>query len=120
MGLDIFEARDLARAEAYWDCYVYARDNDLFLTYVIINPRVDRSKAAIELGNDDPMMKIVDEDAARRHCTRRQDARHQLDHGERGLRRAFAAAASGRGRLRHQLRDPNGDKGSQGPLAKIL
>ena len=63
MGLDIFEAHDPARAKAYWDYYVYARDNDLFLTYVIINPQVDRSKAANELGNDDPMMKIVDEDA---------------------------------------------------------
>ncbi|NKB59257.1 MAG: 4-hydroxyphenylacetate 3-monooxygenase [Alphaproteobacteria bacterium] len=61
MGLDLFEAYDKDRAKAFWDYYVHARDNDLYLTYVIINPQVDRSKAAVELNNDDPMMKIVDE-----------------------------------------------------------
>ena len=63
MGLDLFKEYDEERAKAYWDYYVYARDNDLFLTYVIINPQVDRSKSSSELGNDDPMMKIVDEDS---------------------------------------------------------
>ena len=63
MGLDMFEAHDKDRAKAFWDYYVYARDNDLFLTYVIMNPQVDRSKSARELGNDDPMLKIVDEDS---------------------------------------------------------
>ena len=63
MGLEVFEQDNPARAKAFWDYYVYARDNDLYLTYVIINPQVDRSKAASELANDDPMMKIVDEDS---------------------------------------------------------
>ena len=49
MGLDLFEEYDKDRAKAYWDYYVYARDNDLYLTYVIINPQVDRSKSTIEL-----------------------------------------------------------------------
>lgn len=62
MGLDLFEAYDPKRAKAFWDYYVHARDNDLFLTYVIINPQVDRTKAASELADDDPMLKIVDED----------------------------------------------------------
>ena len=63
MGLDLFEAYNKDRAKAFWDYYVYARDNDLFLTYVIINPQVDRAKSASELGSDDPMLKIVDEDS---------------------------------------------------------
>ena len=63
MGLDIFEAYDKDRAKAFWDYYVHARDNDLYLTYVIINPQVDRSKSAADLENNDPMMKIVDEDS---------------------------------------------------------
>jgi len=63
MGLGIFEAYDADRAKAFWDYYIYARDNDLYLTYVIINPQVDRSKTVAELNNDDPMMKIVDEDS---------------------------------------------------------
>lgn len=62
MGLELFQAYDEKRAKAYWDYYEYARDNDLFLTYVIINPQVDRGKAASEL-TEDPMMKIVDEDS---------------------------------------------------------
>lgn len=61
MGLKLFQDYDPVRAEAYWDYYEYARDNDLFLTYVIINPQVDRSKSASDLA-EDPMMKIVDED----------------------------------------------------------
>merc|ERR1711969_170265 len=63
MGLDVFEEYDQDRAKAYWDYYVYARDNDLYLTYVIINPQVDRSKSASELANDYPMLKIVDENS---------------------------------------------------------
>lgn len=62
MGLDLFKEYDPKRAEAYWNYYVQARDEDRFLTYVIINPQVDRSKAASELA-EDPMMKIVDEDS---------------------------------------------------------
>ena len=61
MGLKLFQDYDPVRAGAYWDYYEYARDNDLFLTYVIINPQVDRSKSASDLA-EDPMMKIVDED----------------------------------------------------------
>ncbi len=61
MGLKLFQDYDPVRAGVYWDYYEYARDNDLFLTYVIINPQVDRSKSASDLA-EDPMMKIVDED----------------------------------------------------------
>ena len=62
MGLEMFKAHDPKRAAAYWNYYEQARDEDRFLTYVIINPQVDRAKAASELA-EDPMMKIVDEDS---------------------------------------------------------
>jgi 4-hydroxyphenylacetate 3-monooxygenase len=63
MGLDQFEAYDKARANALADYYRYARDNDLYLTYVIINPQADRSKNAA--GQADPFLSaaIVDRDA---------------------------------------------------------
>ena len=63
MGLDKFEAYDPARAKALADYYRYARDNDLYLTYVIINPQADRSKSAAE--QQDPYLStaIVDRDA---------------------------------------------------------
>ncbi|HWG71626.1 MAG TPA: 4-hydroxyphenylacetate 3-hydroxylase N-terminal domain-containing protein [Steroidobacteraceae bacterium] len=46
MGLDVFEAYHADHAKALRDYYRYARDNDLYLTYVIINPQADRSKSA--------------------------------------------------------------------------
>jgi 4-hydroxyphenylacetate 3-monooxygenase len=46
MGLDVFEAYDPKRAQALQDYYRFARDNSLYLTYVIINPQADRSKSA--------------------------------------------------------------------------
>lgn len=62
MGLDVFEAYDPKRAGALADYYKYARDNDLYLTYVIINPQADRSKSACE--QKDPFLAtgIVDQD----------------------------------------------------------
>src|SRR5215475_4634328 len=46
MGVELFEAYDRKRAAALRDYYRFARDNDLFLTYVIISPQADRSKPA--------------------------------------------------------------------------
>src|SRR5271155_2707942 len=48
MGMAAFEAHDPARAGALADYYRYARDNELYLTYAIINPQADRSKSAGE------------------------------------------------------------------------
>ena len=63
MGLDVFEAYDAARAGALADYYRYARDNDLYLTYVIINPQADRSKGPSE--QRDPFLTagVVDQDS---------------------------------------------------------
>ncbi len=54
MGLDVFETYDAERATALADYYRHARDNDLYLTYVIINPQADRSKSAA--GQADPFL----------------------------------------------------------------
>ncbi|SHI98293.1 4-hydroxyphenylacetate 3-monooxygenase [Roseomonas rosea] len=63
MGLELFQAYDPARATALADYYRYARDNDLYLTYVIINPQADRSKSAAQ--QQDPFLSagVVDRDA---------------------------------------------------------
>lgn len=63
MGREVFEAYDPARAAALGDYYRYARDNSLYLTYVIINPQADRSKPANE--QKDPFIAagVVDQDA---------------------------------------------------------
>ncbi|WP_448030403.1 4-hydroxyphenylacetate 3-hydroxylase family protein [Bradyrhizobium liaoningense] len=63
MGLDVFEAYDQARARALADYYVYARDRDLYLTYVIINPQADRSKSASQQKNAFLTTGVVDQDA---------------------------------------------------------
>ena len=63
MGLDVFEAYDPARAAALADYYRYARDNDLYLTYVIINPQADRSKSASQQKDSFLTAGVVDQDA---------------------------------------------------------
>jgi 4-hydroxyphenylacetate 3-monooxygenase len=62
MGLDVFEKHGPARAKAFADYVDYARSNDRFLSYVIINPRADRSK---DWGGraEELVAQIVDEDA---------------------------------------------------------
>ncbi len=63
MGLEVFETDDPARAAALADYYRYARDNEIYLTYVIINPQADRSKAAHEQQSEFLTAGVVDEDA---------------------------------------------------------
>ena len=64
MGRDVFSEYDKDRAHALTDYYRYARDNDVFLTYVIINPQADRSKAAHEQADEYLSAGVVDEDSA--------------------------------------------------------
>jgi 4-hydroxyphenylacetate 3-monooxygenase len=45
------------------DYYRFARDSDTFLTYVIINPQADRSKAAHEQASEYLTAGVVDEDS---------------------------------------------------------
>jgi 4-hydroxyphenylacetate 3-monooxygenase len=63
MAPEVFEAYDPKRAAALADYFRYARDNDLFLTYVIINPQADRSKGAHEQASEFLTAGIVDEDS---------------------------------------------------------
>ena len=63
MGLEVFKAYDSERAKALADYYRYARDNDLYLTYVIINPQADRSKSASQQKDTFLSAGVVDRDA---------------------------------------------------------
>lgn len=63
MGLEMFKAYDSDRARALADYYLYARDNDLYLTYVIINPQADRSKSASQQKDSLLSTGVVDRDA---------------------------------------------------------
>jgi len=63
MGIDHFRAYDEKRADALLDYFAYARDNDLYLTYVIINPQADRSAAAHQQADPFLTAGIVDEDS---------------------------------------------------------
>jgi 4-hydroxyphenylacetate 3-monooxygenase len=62
MGLEVFEEHDRDRAGALAGYYRYARDNDLYLTYVIINPQADRSKGADQQPDRFLAAAVVDED----------------------------------------------------------
>ncbi len=63
IGQDVFAEYDPDRAGALADYYRFARDNELYLTYVIINPQADRSKAAHEQSNEALTAGVVDRDA---------------------------------------------------------
>jgi 4-hydroxyphenylacetate 3-monooxygenase len=62
MGLNLFERHNAARASAVRDYYEFARDNDLYLTYVIISPQADRSKSAGEQSDEFLVAGVCDED----------------------------------------------------------
>ncbi len=62
IGIDVFEKHGPGFAAAYADYHRYARDNDLFLTYVIINPQANRAKSWGEQDVEDLALRIVDED----------------------------------------------------------
>ena len=64
MGIEVFEKHGPARAQALRDYVVEATRQDWFLTYVIINPQADRSKAWGEQAEADLSARIVDEDAS--------------------------------------------------------
>src|ERR1700757_697368 len=63
MGIDVFTKHSPDRAKAFIDYFDYATRNDLFLTYVIINPQAERAK---DWGAqaDDLVARIVDEDSS--------------------------------------------------------
>lgn len=63
MGIEVFEKHGPARANALRDYVAEATRQDWFLTYVIINPQADRSKAWGEQAEPDLSARIVDEDA---------------------------------------------------------
>ena len=61
MGLEVFRKHGPARAKALEEYADYATRNDLFLTYVIVNPQADRSR---DWGDqpEELVAQIVDED----------------------------------------------------------
>lgn len=63
IGQDVYEKSQGGKAGNIREYYKYARDNDLYLSYVIIDPQGDRSKATGAGGNADLAVAIVDEDA---------------------------------------------------------
>jgi 4-hydroxyphenylacetate 3-monooxygenase len=63
MGLDVFRRHGAERAQAVADYYDYASRNDLFVSYVIINPQAERTKDWGQQARD-LVARIVDEDAS--------------------------------------------------------
>jgi 4-hydroxyphenylacetate 3-monooxygenase len=63
MSIEVFREHGAERAQALMDYFDYAAKNDLFLTYVIINPQAERAKDWGEQA-DDLVARVVDEDSA--------------------------------------------------------
>ena len=64
MAPEVFEKHGAKYAKAFREYYEYARDKDIFLTYVIINPQADRSKGWGEQASENLTAHVVDEDAS--------------------------------------------------------
>ena len=62
MGIGLLEEHDAKRAAALRDYFAYVRDNDHYVTYVIVNPQGDRSKATSDQGEEFHTVAVVDED----------------------------------------------------------
>ena len=62
MGIEVFRKHGPARAKALTDYFHYARDNDLYISYVIINPQAERTKDWSQQ-TEDLVARIVDEDS---------------------------------------------------------
>jgi len=62
-GIEVLEEYDQKRAGALRDYYAYARDNDLAMTYTIVNPQGDRSKSVGGQGSKYHSLCVVDEDS---------------------------------------------------------
>jgi len=63
MGIDVFRRGGEDRAKAFMDYFNYVRDNDLFVTYVIANPRADHSKDVSQQEDETLIAAICDEDS---------------------------------------------------------
>ena len=63
MGIDVFRRGGEERAKAFMDYFNYVRDNDLFVTYVIANPRADHSKDVSQQEDETLIAAICDEDS---------------------------------------------------------
>jgi 4-hydroxyphenylacetate 3-monooxygenase len=63
MSAHVYDEIDPARGTAVRDYYRYARDNDLYLAYTIINPQADKTKAVHEQRDPFLTVGVVDEDA---------------------------------------------------------
>ena len=63
MGIHLFRQHSEARAQALLDYYAWARDNDIYMTYVIINPQADRSKDTGDQDEEFLTCGVVDEDS---------------------------------------------------------
>src|SRR5436190_4773561 len=62
IGIEVFEKHGAQRAKALRDYFEEASRNDLFLTYVIINPQAERGRDWGQQ-DEDLVARIVDEDA---------------------------------------------------------
>lgn len=62
IGVDLFEQHDRRSAGVVRDYYRYARDDDLFLSYAIVNPQAEKSRPAHGQRDEFLALGVVDED----------------------------------------------------------
>jgi 4-hydroxyphenylacetate 3-monooxygenase len=120
MNLELFRRHGEARAKAVDDYFHYARENDLFLTYVIINPQADKSKAWGEQAEEDLVAKIVDEDSGGLTIRGAKMLGTSSIMANEVFRRQPAAAAARGDRYRGVVHAADEREGPEGALAQVV
>ena len=120
MGLDLFERHDPRRAAAVRDYYEYARDNDLYLTYVIISPQADRGKGAGEQSDEFLVAGVCDEDREGITIRGAKMLGTGLPDRQRGVRRRHPAAQAGRGEAQLHGHGAAQCQGAEDPVAQVV
>jgi len=63
MGIELFERHGAQRAAALREYFQFARDRDLYLSYVIVSPQADRSRSAADQADPYLVCGVCDQDS---------------------------------------------------------
>ena len=121
MGIEVFrkQKHGEARAKALRELF-RGSDPQRLLPHLRDHQSAGRARQGLGRADRGPGRPHRRRGRGRHHHPRRQDARHQLDHGQRGVGREPAAAQARRGRPRLLLRAADERQGPARAVAQVL
>ena len=119
MGIEVFEKHGPARAKAL-QRLLRGSEPQRLVPHLCDHQSAGRARQGLGRAGRGPGRAHRRRGRRRHHDPRRQDARHLVDHGERGVRRQPAAAESRRGGARLLLRAADERQGPARAVAQVL